>query len=136
MSFYSEDQSKANVTQAPKPFEFAIPRDTSLPLPEFTTLFNYNLTKASLQSMQSNNNSNSTKSGPINLLLLDGFSTTKKNVSIHVHVQPTDETVGYFAALKFGGNPYLNRTYKRFDLWKIFCPWSNYIEYLNYYLTF
>ena len=124
LSFFGEDQTKSSVSNSPKPFQFAIPRDTSMPLPEFNTLFNYNSSKV-LDSMQSTNNSNSTRRGPINLLLLDGFSTSKNNVSIHAHIQPTDETVGYFAALKFGGNPYMNRTYKRFDVWKIFCPWSN-----------
>jgi hypothetical protein len=69
---------------------------------------------------------NTTINNPtLNLLQLNGFITPKNNVSIHYHIRPNSdnfESVGYFAALKFGGNPYLNNTYQSFDMWDIFCP--------------
>jgi hypothetical protein len=65
------------------------------------------------------------KNSVLNLLKLDGFITSKNNVSIHYHIRPNTNNLkaaGYFAALKFGGNPYLNSTYQAFDMWDIFCP--------------
>jgi len=91
-----------------------------MPMPEFATLVNHTFSN---NPFKSSNNSNST-SKPINLLLLNGFTISKRNVSIHYHIQPDDESLGYFAAFKFGGNPYLNKTYQRYDIWNIFCPWS------------
>lgn len=123
LSFFSEDQSEQGISNAPEPFVFAIPRDTSMPLPLFERLIDVNQTRFKL-SKPASNFTNTTR-GPVNLLKLNGFSVTKKNVSIHYHIQPSDESLGYFAALKFGGNPYLNSTFRRWDVWKIFCPWSN-----------
>lgn len=124
LSFFGEDQSEQGVSNSPEPFFFSIPRDTNLSLPSFEPLYNYNETK--IKKIQEGNNTNRTH-GPINLFLLNGFTISKRNVSIHYHIQPADESLGYFAAIKFGGNPYLNSTYQRFDMWKIFCPWRNFI---------
>jgi hypothetical protein len=57
-----------------------------------------------------------------NLLTLDGFIISTKNVSIHYQLKPTNLSVGYFVALKFGSDPYLNKTIQLFDMFQIFCP--------------
>jgi hypothetical protein len=122
LGFSGSDQSPISISGASKPFYFSIPLTATLP--DFVPIYNPNTT-AQLLKIQMESNTTSTKpKGPINLLLLNGFSVTKKNVSIHYYIEPTDETLGYFAAMKFGGNPYLNSTYQRYDVWKIFCPWG------------
>ena len=123
LSFFSEDQTEQSVSNSPEPFIFSIPRDVNMSLPSFEPLFNYNETR--IKKLLEVNITNRTHV-PINLFLLNGFTISKKNVSIHYHIQPTDESLGYFAAIKFGGNPYLNSTYQRYDIWKIFCPWRNF----------
>ena len=55
-------------------------------------------------------------------MTLNGFITTKRNVSIHYHIKPNNKSLAYFTALKFRSNPYLNSTHFLFDLWNIFCP--------------
>jgi len=120
LSFHDDNQREAAVNNAPTPFVFSIPRDTSIPLPSFEVFYDIKLASLSL-----GNNSNSTKDKSINLLILNGISVTKKNVSIHYQIKPYDETAGFFVAMKFGGNPYLNSTYQKYDLWQILCPWSN-----------
>lgn len=124
LGFFGEDQSEQSISSSPTPFQFTIPRDTSLPLPEFVPLFDINATRIMAQL-----NITKAKKGPINLLELAGFMVTKKNVSIHYHLEPYDESLGYFAALYFGGNPYLNSTFRRYDMWRIFCPWSNFLKF-------
>lgn len=121
MSFFSEDQSEQGISNSPTPFEFAIPRDTSLPLPPFETLYNYNQTRIKVSVPVNSSNQTQSKK-PVNLLMLNGFTVAKKNVSIHYHIQPNDENLGYFAAMKFGGNPYLNHTFQSYDMWNVFCP--------------
>ena len=121
LSFHDQNQNEAGVNNAPSPFVFSIPRDTSIPLPPFEVFYDINIASLYVSS----NTSNSTKDKSINLLVLNGISVTKKNVSIHYQIKPYDETAGFFAAMTFGGNPYLNSTYQRYDLWQILCPWSN-----------
>ena len=132
LGFYGEDQTEQSISQAPTPFYFSIPRDTTIPLPEFYTLIDTIHLNSS--NTDSTNTTQTTKkvSGPVNLLALNGFKTSKYNVSIHVHVEPSNELLGYFAALYFGGNPYLNKTFQRYDLWRVFCPWSNLILTFNF----
>ena len=125
LGMIGDDQVPQSVSDSPSPFHFTIPRDTTQPLPQFDTL----------EITDSHKNSNITISSPtvnskaLNMLKLNGFVIPKNNVSIHYHVRPDSfnfEFVGYFAALKFGGNTYLNRTYQSFDMWNIFCPQSDY----------
>lgn len=122
LGFFGEDQSEASIANSPTPFQFTIPRDTSIPLPEFTPLYDANATRISEKL-----NLTKVNKGPVNLLLLSGFMVSKKNVSIHYHIEPYDESAGYFAALYFGGNPYLNKTFQRYHMWRVFCPWSKFI---------
>jgi len=131
LGFYGEDQAEQPISQSPTPFYFTIPRDTTIPLPEFNTI--PGTYRSNTTSNYSTNSTTTVKkpSGPVNLLVLDGFTIKKKNVSIHVHIEPTNELLGYFAALYFGGNPYLNKTFQRYDMWRVFCPWSNFIGLFN-----
>lgn len=106
LSFYNEDKSELEITKSTDNFYFSIPRDTSINLPPFKQL----------------KTTSSNVSSALNILILNGFLINKNNVSIHYHIKPNNRKLGYFAAIKFGSNPYLNSTYKLFDLWKIFCP--------------
>ena len=108
LSFYDENQNEKLVQNSAKPFIFSIPRDTSQPLPPFIYF--------------SNNSSNFSIKSFSNLLTLDGFMLNKQNVSIHYQINPNDNEIGYFVALKFGGNPFLNSSLQLFDMWNIFCP--------------
>ena len=56
------------------------------------------------------------------LLTLDVFIIPNNNLSIHYQLKPTNLTIGYFIALKFGSNPYLNKTIQLFDMFQIVCP--------------
>jgi hypothetical protein len=123
LGFYGEDQSEVPISNTPTPFYFTIPRDTTIPLPEFVPLLDTNITKPQIEQ-DTNVTEIATKKGPINLLLLNGFLVQKYNVSIHYHIEPTNELLGYFAAMYFGGNPYLNSTFQRYHMWRIFCPWG------------
>lgn len=127
LGFYGDDQSEVPISNTPTPFYFTIPRDTSIPLPEFMPLSATINASVPKPVEDSNATTVVTKAGPVNLLLLNGFLIKKKNVSIHYHIEPTNELLGYFTALYFGGNPYLNSTFQRYHMWRIFCPWSKYI---------
>lgn len=108
LSFYDENQNEKSIQNSSQPFRISIPRNKNSP-PLFVNLIN--------------KNSNSTNTA--NLLTLDGFMLSKQNVSIHYHINPNDNQIGYFVALKFGDNPYLSSTIQLFDMWNIFCPQSN-----------
>ena len=124
-----------SVINVPIPFHFTIPRDTSQPLPMFELM----------ENTDSRYIINETQNQALNLLKLNGFITPKNNVSIHYHIKPNNNndtnnnnnndsfnSVGYFAALKFGGNPYLNSTFQSFDMWNIFCP-QGYINSFTFF---
>jgi hypothetical protein len=122
LGLIADDQSAQSVSDSPSPFYFSIPRDTTQPLPEFDIL-------ESTDYQESNNTHDnytiSENKKALNILKLNGFIIPKNNVSIHYHIRPNSfsyKSVGYFVALKFGGNTYLNSTYQSFDLWNIFCP--------------
>lgn len=122
MGLIGDDRKEQNVTNSPSPFYFAIPRSPTQSLPSFETMEN------TLSSRQ--NDSTIPDNGPINLLALNGFLISSQNVSIHYQIKPNVKSENasfpaYFAALKFGGNPYLNSTFQRYDMWKIFCPQGN-----------
>jgi hypothetical protein len=121
LSFFDENQNEKLVQNSDKPFIFSIPRDTSQPLPPFIYLLN--------------NSSNTSIKSFSNLLALDGFMLNKQNVSIHYQISPNDNKIGYFFALKFGGNPYLNSDLQVFDMWSIFCPKGmKYFDFFSIYL--
>ena len=124
LSLIGDDQAPKSVRNSPSPFYFTIPRDTSQPLPKFVILESTN------QEYNSTNHTIDPKvAGTSNILELDGFLIPKNNVSIHYHIRPNSqnfESAGYFVALKFGDNVYLNSTYESFDLWNVFCPHGNY----------
>jgi len=133
LSLIGDDQAPKSVSNSPSPFLFTIPRDTTLPLPQFDIL------ESTDQEFINNNNNNSRSSSSsktlrtkANILELNGFLIPKNNVSIHYHIRPncpneSVESIGYFAALKLGDNAHLNSTYQSFDLWNVFCPHGNYI---------
>ena len=100
LSFFNEDKTQL-IYDSPSPFFITIPRDTSLLYPSF-------------------NRSNSNKTDSDNMFKLDGFFLPNKSVAIQYQIKPDNLSLGYFAALKFGGNPNL----KSVDLWNIFCPES------------
>ena len=105
LSFINENKTIQSISNSSSLFLITIPRNTSLFYPSFNWTIS-NLT-----------NSN-------NMLTLDGFKLNK-SFAIQYQIKPHNLSLGYFAALKFGSNPYLNRTLLSFDLWNIFCPESN-----------
>ena len=111
LNFLNQNGAKLKAEHLSQPFLISIPMDLTS-LPEFSVL------------NKTTNSSNSTVSSD-NLLTLDGFILNRNNASIHYQIKPSDSKKGYFAALKFGDNPYLNRINKQFDLWNIFCPQSS-----------
>ena len=125
LGLIGDDQTPQSVTNSPNPFYFAIPRDTSQPRPQFDLLEITDHQESSNYTISASTANINDKA--LNMLKLNGFITPKNNVSIHYHVRPNSEnfeSVGYFAAIKFGGNTYLNSSYQSFDIWKIFCPQS------------
>jgi hypothetical protein len=104
LTFFNSNSSEQPVSNTSDYFHFKIPRTNQIPL--FKQL----------------NTHNSEMSSRKNLLTLDGFMISTKNVSIHYQLKPTNLLVGYFVALRFGSNPYLNRTIQLFDMFQIFCP--------------
>lgn len=74
---------------------------------------------------KSNANDSATSTVANNLLTLDGFLLNRYNASIHYQIKSNNVQTGYFAALRFGGNPYLIGVNQQFDLWNIFCPQSS-----------
>ncbi len=104
LTFFNSNSYEQPVSNTSDYFHFKIPRTNQIPL--FKQL----------------NTNNSEMSSRKNLLTLDGFMISTKNVSIHYQLKPTNLLVGYFVALRFGSNPYLNRTIQLFDMFQIFCP--------------
>lgn len=106
LSFFNSDGSDMLLSNTAQPFSFSIPLDLAS-VPAFLLMNKSNES----QSIATNN-----------LLTLDGFILNKNNVSIHYHIKPSDLTKGYFAAIRYSGNPYLMESDQLFDLWNIFCP--------------
>ncbi len=96
LTFFNSNSSEQPVSNTSDYFHFKIPRTNQIPL--FKQL----------------NTNNSEMSSRKNLLTLDGFMISTKNVSIHYQLKPTNLLVGYFVAFRFGSNPYLNRTIQLF----------------------
>lgn len=120
LSYYKEGtNSELNVNNLTSLFKFLIPREKNQILPVFV--------KLDIEKNKPINNSNSTNDNTNikNSLLLNGFILTRTNMSIHYHINPSNKSLGYFSALKFGGNPYLNNSNRIFDLSRIFCPQGN-----------
>jgi hypothetical protein len=108
LTFFNSNSTEQNITNLSDYFYFGIPRKNKIP--SFKQLiYNTNYTN-----------------DPNNLLTLDGFIIPNNNVSIHYQLKPNNNlTIGYFIVLKFGSNPYLNKTIKSFDIFQIFCPSLN-----------
>ena len=115
LSFLDKNNKEVKIENSSTLFKFTIPRDTTIPLPTFSLLFSSN-------SSSNEANKTSSKEIPINLLTLNGFLIKNNNVSIHYHIKPNNKSLGYFTALKFGGNPCLSDSYQLFNISKIFCP--------------
>jgi len=102
LTFFNSNSSEQKISNLSDYFYFGIPRTNQIPL---------------FKQLNTNKPINSS-----NLLTLDGFIIPNSNVSIHYQLKPTNLTIGYFIALKFGSNPYLNKTIQLFDMFQIFCP--------------
>jgi hypothetical protein len=102
LTFFNSNSSEQKISNLSDYFYFGIPRTNQIPL-----FKQFNTSKPINSS---------------NLLTLDGFMISNNNVSIHYQLKPTNMTIGYLIALKFGSNPYLNKTIKSFDMFQIFCP--------------
>ena len=105
LTFFNSNSTEQSITNLSDYFYFGIPRTNKIP---------------SFKQLIYTNNTNDSR----NLLTLDGFIIPNNNVSIHYQLKPTNNnlTIGYFISLKFGSNPYLNKTIKSFDMFQIFCP--------------
>ena len=112
LSFFNQDGSEKSVENSTQPFLFSILMDIALQ-----------------PFMLLNKSNNSFSITFNNLLTLDGFLLNRNNVSIHYQIKSNNSQTGYFAALRFGGNPYLMGSSQQFDLWNIFCPKSS--KYFN-----
>ena len=104
LTFFNSNLLEQSISNTSDYFYFGIPRYNQIPLFKQLIINNTNILK--------------------NLLALNGFIIPSKNVSIHYQIKPNNYSVGYFVALKFGSNPYLNKTKHIFDIFKIFCPSS------------
>jgi len=104
LTFFNSNSTEQPISNLSDYFYFAIPRTNQIP-----TFKQFNALNKTIDSR--------------NLLALDGFIIANNNVSIHYQLKPTNNlTIGYFIALKFGSNPYLNKTIQLFDMFQIFCP--------------
>lgn len=115
LTFFNSNSSEQSISNTSDYFYFGIPRYNQIPLFKQLIINNTNILK--------------------NLLTLNGFIISSKNVSIHYQIKPNNYSVGYFVALKFGSNPYLNKTKNIFDIFQIFCP-SSIINHYYYILLF
>jgi hypothetical protein len=104
LTFFNSNSLEQSISNTSDYFYFGITRYNQIPLFKQLIINNTNILK--------------------NLLALNGFIIPSKNVSIHYQIKPNNYSVGYFVALKFGYNPYLNKTNKIFDIFQIFCPTS------------
>ena len=103
LSFYDENLNEIEITQASKPIDLIIKRDSNLN--EY--LFQYvNATQIQLSS----------------LYLPNAFNLSTNNASIHIELRPLNWTLGYLVALKFGYTPIINSSYADISSFKIFCP--------------
>ena len=124
LSFLGENNNEIKIENSSTLFKFTIPRDTTIPLPEFNLL---------LDSSSNNTNKTSSSATAINLLTLNGFFIKSNNVSIHYHIKPENKSLGYFAALQFGSNPYLSDSHQLFNLKNIFCPKGKDVSFMSIY---
>jgi hypothetical protein len=120
LSFFNSNSKEHSFSNLSDYFYFEIPRYNQIP--SFKQFFTSNYTTSSR-----------------NLLILDGFIISSRNVSIHYQLKPSATSlsiIGYFVALKFGSNPYLNSTIQLFDMFQIFCPINLTTENSQSFYTF
>lgn len=93
------------------PYRFIIPRDPNLVLPSMT-----------LQNVTSLN------STPHHLLFnlhyVDILQSNDLTISLHIEMQPLNESVGYQFIYRFDNSPQLNSSIHQIDGWTLFCPSS------------
>lgn len=106
LSFLDESSDEINVTNSSENYEFFIPRNPTIEVPQFKNNFE-------------------TRSD--NFLKLSGLYLTKTNVSLHIQIRPVNSSISYFFALKKRSYPIVDKTSHSFDYSKIFCPKGNQI---------
>jgi len=74
---------------------------------------------------------NATQISSDSFYLPNAFNITTTNSSIHIELQPLDQSVGYVLVMKLGSTPIINSTYSNYDSFKVICP-SNLNSHLKY----
>ena len=124
-SLYDENVNQIQVENLRTPLELWISKDTSVSIEPFQ-LVNASAPNASNVSLNGGQF--------INGLLVNGFTLSGSNISIHIQIKPLQKERGYLSLLKFGSNP----TTSSYDVLNEFCSNNFLINENNeeYYLTF
>ena len=94
--------------------EIRIPRDPTLLLPEM--------------SLENVTSLNTTATRLVFNLHYVNITQTHSS-SIHLQMQPLNESLAYLMIYKFDQSPVLNSSMKVIDGWSLFCPLSNIFDY-------
>ncbi len=111
-SIYDESSKEISVSNQKNPIEFWIPKDTSVSIQPYQFVNALNITQNQTDS---------------NGFILNGFTLTGSNVSIHIQIKPNNSNTGYITLLKFGSNPIFvdtqtNINNQYYDVLNIYCP--------------
>lgn len=93
-----------------QPFEFFIPREPNLIMPE----------------MAPQNAISKSSEEPFYLDLNQFLTNTNLTVSLHFEIKPLDIDLGYLLIYKFDKEPVLNSVKHDIDGWTLFCPASRF----------
>ena len=108
LKFYDENVNEIEITQSVKPIDILIQRDQNT----LNYTFEYvNATNIGLL--------------PGLYLLQNSFKIKMNNASIHIEINPLNQTIGYLIVMKLGFMPILNSTSADYTSFKIFCPSKN-----------
>lgn len=106
LGYYDADQKEIPISNLETPIKIKINRNlTGQPLPTFKVM---NLTTM--------NETNRTEYATF------GMNLVGQSLSIHINIQPVNQSMCYLFLFKFGETPVYNSTYKAYDHWRLFKP--------------
>lgn len=105
LSFDSLNNGTISISNTLVPIGVWIPRDLTLPIPEFTYVNATNITAA--------------KSSPF---IPNSIWIKQANSSIFVQIKPDDKDVGYIFLTKFESTPRFNSSFRDIDSIHFYCP--------------
>ena len=116
-ALFDENTKEIEVKDQSKPLTFWIAKDTSVPIEGYKYINAINATQNDTIALSNGDGK------LIDGFLVNGFNLSASNASIHIQIKPENKSIGYLTLVKFGDNPSLKFTHKKYnDLLNFHCP--------------